>query len=69
MSGGGLIEMDIREGPHRGLMTVEVEFDSRRESRIFQQPDLFGREVRADRRGSNRRLARRGRSLRDHTRR
>jgi len=62
---GHTIEMDVYEGPHRGLMTVEVEFASRRESRTFQQPDWFGREVTADRRYSNAQLARRGRAPRD----
>jgi hypothetical protein len=35
--------MDIYHGPHRGLMTADIEFDSIRESRSFQAPDWFGR--------------------------
>src|SRR4030095_2727541 len=42
---GRTIEMDVYQGPHRGLMTAEVEFDSRRESHSFLPPKWLGREV------------------------
>jgi CYTH domain-containing protein len=53
------IEMDVYRGPHRGLMTAEVEFDSRRESRLFQPPNWLGPEITGHREYANEQLARR----------
>ena len=39
------VEVDIYEGPHKGLITAEVEFDHPRQSARFQPPAWFGREV------------------------
>ena len=58
---GRTIEMDVYQGPHRGLMTAEVEFDSMRESHSFRPPGWLGREVTSDRQYANVMLARRGR--------
>lgn len=52
------IEMDFYEGRHRGLITVEVEFDSLRASHAFEPPDWFGREITGERKYSNEKLAR-----------
>jgi adenylate cyclase len=56
---GKTIEMDVYYGPHRGLMTAEIEFVSTRESRRFQLPDWLGREITRQRQYANEQLARR----------
>ena len=55
---GKTIEMDVYYGPHRGLMTADIEFDSTRESRRFQRPDWLGREITGQRQYANEQLAR-----------
>jgi adenylate cyclase len=54
------IELDVYEGPHRGLVTAEVEFRSKREGDTFKPPPWFGREITGERRYANEVLARRG---------
>jgi len=39
------IEMDIYQGPHRGLVTADIDFDSVPESRAFEAPEWLGREM------------------------
>lgn len=41
----GTLELDVYDGPLRGLKTVEIEFATRRDSRTFQPPDWFGPEI------------------------
>jgi CYTH domain-containing protein len=53
------IEMDVYHGPHRGLLTADIEFDSTCESRRFQPPDWLGREITGQRQYANEQLARR----------
>jgi len=53
------IEMDVYQGPHRGLITADIEFDSERASRSFQPPNWLGREITGRRRYANAVLARR----------
>lgn len=55
---GGKIEMDVFAGPHRGLVTAEMEFKSKRAGRAFHPPDWFGREITGNKRYGNRHLAR-----------
>src|SRR5262245_38110531 len=57
---GHTIEMDVYRGPHRGLMTADIEFDSVRESHSFKAPDWLGHEITGSRKYANKRLARRG---------
>jgi CYTH domain-containing protein len=57
---GHTIEMDVYRGPHRGLMTADIEFDSMRASRSFQPPAWLEREITGNRQYANERLARRG---------
>ena len=57
---GRTIEMDVYQGPHRGLMTAEIEFDSKRASQAFHPPDWLGREVTNKRQYTNAMLARQG---------
>ena len=57
---GETIEIDVYAGPHRGLMTAEIEFASRRQSRRFRPPEWFGREITGKPRYSNQKLATRG---------
>ena len=56
---GHTIEMDVYGGPHRGLITADIEFDSVTQSRSFQPPDWFGREITGNRQYANESLARR----------
>jgi len=56
---GHTIEMDVYEGPHRGLITADIEFDSSRASRSFQPPKWLGREITGSPKYANRTLARR----------
>lgn len=58
---GHTIEMDVYEGPHRGLVTADVEFSSERASRAFVPPPWLGREITGQRRYGNEVLARLGR--------
>src|ERR1043166_795988 len=58
---GHTIEMDIYAGPHRGLITADIEFDSVRESRSFEPPAWLGREITGVRQNANEILARRQR--------
>jgi len=52
-----LIEIDIYRGKHAGLVVAEVEFPDRTTCRKFKPPSWFGREVTAEKRYSNVRLA------------
>ena len=58
---GHTIEIDVYNGPHRGLVTADVEFRSLRQSRSFQPPDWLGREITGNRQFANETLARRQR--------
>jgi CYTH domain-containing protein len=53
-----IIELDVYQGRHRGLVTAEVEFESARQSRSFRTPDWFAREITGSRSYANRTLAR-----------
>lgn len=53
------IEADVYQGGHRGLITAEVEFPSKRASESFEPPQWFGREITGNRRYANVALARR----------
>lgn len=55
--GGVLIELDIYRGELAGLITAEVEFESRQQSQSFTPPAWFGREITDDHRYKNRNLA------------
>ena len=48
-AGGLLVQLDVYQGKHRGLVTAEVEFDSKRQSVRFRAPQWFGREVTGNR--------------------
>ena len=54
---GAEVEIDEYGGAHDGLVVAEVEFADEDASRAFEPPPWFAREVTADRRYSNRRLA------------
>jgi adenylate cyclase len=56
---GHTIEMDVYHGPHRGLVTADIEFDSIRQSRSFQRPEWLGPEITGKRQYANEALARR----------
>ena len=56
---GHTIEMDVYQGPHRGLITADIEFNSVRASRSFEPPKWLGREITGSRQYTNERLARR----------
>jgi CYTH domain-containing protein len=60
-AGGLLVQLDVYQGKHRGLITAEVEFDSKRQSVRFRAPQWFGREVTGDRHFENATLARKQR--------
>jgi CYTH domain-containing protein len=55
---GHTVEMDVYQGPHRGLMTADIEFDSVNASHSFQPPDWVGREITGNRQYANASLAR-----------
>lgn len=56
--GGGLVaEVDVYEEDLDGLVTAEVEFDSRQRSGDFRPPRWLGKEITGDRRYANRSLA------------
>ncbi len=57
---GHVVELDIYEGRHRGLMTAEVEFRSVREAEAFEPPPWVGREITGNGRYANESLARSG---------
>ena len=52
-----LIEVDVYRGKNKGLIVAEVEFPTREACRKFKPPSWFGREVTAEKRYSNVRLA------------
>lgn len=54
---GKTIEMDVYDGRHRGLVTADIEFKSRREAAGFPVPDWFGREITGNWRYANEHLA------------
>lgn len=54
-------EVDVYEGELEGLITAEVEFDSREQSEEFEPPEWFGRELTGDERWANQSLALHGR--------
>lgn len=58
LDGGLLAEIDIFYGSLDGLVTVEVEFESREDAQLFEAPDWFGKEVTGDFRYLNSHLAR-----------
>jgi adenylate cyclase len=58
---GVCVEMDVYEGPHRGLITAEVEFNSISQCRRFQPPEWMGQEITDQKAYGNHVLARRGR--------
>ena len=60
--------MDIYKAPHRGLITADIEFNSRQQARRFRPPPWFGREITGDPRYSNQRLARKRTKSKSHQR-
>jgi adenylate cyclase len=59
-SDGLTIEVDVFEGPLRGIVMAEVEFDSEEASKAFRPPEWLGDEVTGDGRYANESLASRG---------
>ena len=60
--GDGLTaELDVYDGAHDGLLTVEIEFPSLAASEAFAPPPWIGREVTGDARYANQSLALAGR--------
>ena len=60
--GNGLTaELDVYDGAHDGLLTVEIEFPSREASEAFAPPPWIGRELTGDKRYANQSLALEGR--------
>jgi adenylate cyclase len=57
-SGPHVIELDVYQGPHQGLITAEVEFDNEGQRLRLRPPPWFGREVTRNSRFRNARLAR-----------
>ncbi len=55
---GKTIELDVYRGPHRGLVTADVEFKSQSELVRFKKPEWFGPEITGNRRYANETLAR-----------
>lgn len=60
---GGVAEIDVYEGVLRGLIVVEVEFESEHASAAFAPPGWFGPEVTGRVEWSNASLARNGRPV------
>lgn len=58
--GQRVIQLDVYQGPHKGLLTAEVEFPDKKQSKAFRPPDWFGREITGNQRYSNEVMARRG---------
>ncbi|MFC2156297.1 CYTH domain-containing protein [Acidobacteriota bacterium] len=54
------IELDVYKGDLKGLITAEVEFSDKNESRGFTPPPWFGLEVTNDERYKNKNLALKG---------
>ena len=54
---GHLIELDVYDGPLRGLIVAEVEFDDPWGAESFVAPHWFGRELTGQSAYSNQRLA------------
>ena len=52
------IEVDVYHGRNQGLVVAEVEFPNHARRRQFKPPRWFGREITAEKRYSNVRLAR-----------
>jgi len=52
-----IIELDIYRGPLKGLITAEVEFNSKQASNKFQPPQWFGKEITLDSRYKNKNLS------------
>lgn len=50
---GFTAELDIYEGHLNGLMTVEVEFNTKEEASHFQAPEWFGKDITHDSRYKN----------------
>ena len=50
-------ELDVYDGAHEGLLTVEIEFASLEESERFTPPPWIGRELTGDARYANQTLA------------
>ncbi len=53
-----VIELDLFEGEHTGLILAEVEFDSIEEAKAFTPPDWFGEDVTYDSRYHNSTMSR-----------
>ncbi|MGB4658845.1 MAG: CYTH domain-containing protein [Mobilitalea sp.] len=51
------VELDVFEGPLKGLMFAEVEFPDEETADKFSPPSWFGKELSSDRRYSNYRLS------------
>ncbi len=56
--GENKVELDAYAAPRKSLVTAEVEFASPQESRRFQPPEWFGREITGNQKYSNQYLAR-----------
>jgi adenylate cyclase len=54
---GGIAEIDVFDGPLRGLVMADIEFDAAADARVFKPPAWFGREVTDDPRYGNASLA------------
>lgn len=59
LSSGHLAEVDAYRGSNKGLIVVEVEFESRADAGTFEPPDWFGSEITGYDAFSNRALAHR----------
>lgn len=55
--GDFMIELDLYNGAHEGLMVAEVEFSTVQEAQAFSPPAWFGPEVTNDQRYKNKNLA------------
>jgi CYTH domain-containing protein len=56
--GPRIIELDVYNGRHRGLVTADVEFESERQSKTFVPPAWLAREITGSRSYANQTLAR-----------
>ena len=56
--GPRIIELDVYNGRHRGLVTADVEFESERQSKTFVPPSWLAREITGSRSYANQTLAR-----------
>jgi adenylate cyclase len=61
LEGGATAELDVYDGAHDGLMTVEIEFGSVEASERFDPPPWLGREVTGDPSYANQSLSLAGR--------